>query len=114
MIRTLLESAGLTCIATVGTSLGAYTDLFTNDEDKYARASTMIGAAGFTSATAVPSALITAIKSQDKIGYSGAKAITYIESCSNEEVNDMLNQIDELLDDNTNTHEDVKTLSRRI
>ncbi len=67
-----------------------------------------------TSSTTIPTTAVTAVIGQGVNGYNTVQAVTYIESCSNEEVNDMLNQIDELLDENTNTSKDVKTLSKRI
>ncbi len=67
-----------------------------------------------TSSTTIPTTAVTAVIGRGVNGYNTVQAVTYIESCSNEEVNDMLNQIDELLDENTNTSKDVKTLSKRI
>ena len=65
-----------------------------------------------TSSTSIPTTAVTAIVGQSASDFNTVQAVTYIETCSNEEVNDMINEIDELLDENTNN--DVKTLGRRI
>ena len=121
MLETLIEtvnygslaSCGLSTSATVGETFedprvsNCFYDIFRDSIGTSYTCST-------SSSTTIPTTAVTAIVGQGINDYDTVQAVTYIESCSNEEVNDMLNQIDELLDDNTNNKEDIKILSRRI
>ncbi len=65
-----------------------------------------------TVTTSTSSSLLSEMMDLEKNGYNTVQAMTYIESCSIEERNDLINQIDQLL--NEESKSDVKTLSRRI
>ena len=62
--------------------------------------------------TSSSSSLLSEMMDLEKNGYNTVQAMTYIESCSIEERDDLINQIDQLL--NEESKSDVKTLSRRI
>lgn len=123
MINSLIDTLYSGSISTLGTSItGTIIDASDPDVggwwwhngDFIEPASFCTEVSGTTVFVSIPISSLNEIMNLERNGYNTAQAINYVESCSNEEVNDMLNQIDDLLDDNTNTHEDVKTLSRSI
>ena len=114
MIGAIFESLGLSSMATTGTSILATADAAICSDDCFESSSSLMVGSSMLSSTVTPITILDGKASTEKNTYDTVEAFTYIESCSNEEVSDMLNQIDELLDENKKEPEDIKVLGRRL
>jgi hypothetical protein len=112
MIESLLDTLGLSTASSVGTSLSAIIDGAMFSDDIAEAGATLVASTSLVPTTSTSLSILDEKTNIEK-AYENVEAITYIESCSNDEVNDMLNQIDELLD-NKQTPEDIKALTKRI
>lgn len=119
MINTLMETVShgttISLASSTSASIGETTENICGPDELSNTIGNSIGTSymgSSTSSTTIPTTAVTAIVGQSVSDFNTVQAVTYIETCSNEEVNDMINEIDELLDENTNN--DVKTLGRRI
>ena len=108
IINSLIETVGvggLTSIAMASYGSGVSVDHVDGlDENIYDTSLTVT--------TSTSSSLISEMMDLEKNGYNTVQAMTYLESCSIEEKNNLIDQIDQML--NEESESDVKTLSRRI
>ncbi len=111
MTETLLETLRFSCYCIGAT--GAAMEDYMKDKDAVIETESSLTVTSSALSTISTSLSIGNNKTDIEKEYENVEAITYIESCSNEEVNDMLNQINELLDENSNNKANIKTLGRK-